>query len=57
MSIKELIHYITQALVDNSDEVSISVIEGNQTMVLALRVAKNDLGKVIGKRGSIWRTY
>jgi predicted RNA-binding protein YlqC (UPF0109 family) len=51
MVIKELIQTITQALVDNPKEVSVSEIEGNQTSVLELRVAKSDLGKVIGKRG------
>jgi predicted RNA-binding protein YlqC (UPF0109 family) len=48
---KELIKYIAQALVDNPDEVSVSEIEGNQTSVLELKVAKEDLGKVIGKQG------
>lgn len=48
---KELIRYIAQALVDNPDEVSVSEVEGNQTSVLELSVAKEDLGKVIGKQG------
>ncbi|GAB6095080.1 KH domain-containing protein [Desulfatiferula olefinivorans] len=48
---KELINYIAQALVDNPDEVEVSEIEGNQTSVLELKVAKEDLGKVIGKQG------
>ena len=51
MLIKELILYIAQAIVDNPDEVSVSVIEGAQTDVLELKVAKSDLGKVIGKKG------
>ena len=51
MSIKELIHYIAQAIVDNPDQVSVSEIEGQQTTVLELKVAKADLGKVIGKQG------
>lgn len=51
MSIKELILYIVQAIVDSPDEVSVSVIEGAQTEVLELTVAKSDLGKVIGKKG------
>jgi uncharacterized protein len=51
VSAKELIHYIAQAMVDNPGEISVSEIEGNQTMVLELKVAKNDLGKVIGKQG------
>jgi predicted RNA-binding protein YlqC (UPF0109 family) len=48
---KELINYIAKALVDNPDEVDVSEIEGNQTSVLELKVAKEDLGKVIGKQG------
>ncbi len=51
MHIKELIHYIAQAMVDNPDEVSVIVIEGSQTTVLELKVAKSDLGKIIGKHG------
>jgi len=48
---KDLIKYIAQALVDNPDDVSVSEVEGNQTSVLELKVAKEDLGKVIGKQG------
>lgn len=48
---KELIMYIAQALVDHPDQVSVSEVEGNQTSVLELKVAKEDLGKVIGKQG------
>ena len=50
-SVKELIHYIAQSMVDNPAEVSVSEIEGKQTTVLELKVAKTDLGKVIGKQG------
>ncbi len=48
---KELIRYIAQSLVDYPDDVVVDIIEGNQTTVLELRVAKGDLGKVIGKQG------
>jgi hypothetical protein len=48
---KDLIKYIAQALVDNPEEVSVAEVEGNQTSVLELKVAKEDLGKVIGKQG------
>jgi len=48
---KELIRYIAQALVDNPEQVAINEVEGNQTSVLELKVAKEDLGKVIGKQG------
>ena len=48
---KDLIAYIAQALVDNPDQVVVSEVQGNQTSVLELQVAKEDLGKVIGKQG------
>ena len=48
---KDLIKYIAQALVDHPEQVSVSEVEGNQTSVLELKVAKEDLGKVIGKQG------
>lgn len=48
---KELIYYIAKALVDNPEQVEVSEVEGNQTSVLELKVAKEDLGKVIGKQG------
>jgi predicted RNA-binding protein YlqC (UPF0109 family) len=51
MNMKELVEYIVRAIVDYPDEVSVSEIEGGQTTVLELQVAKDDLGKVIGKQG------
>ena len=48
---KELILYIAKSLVDHPEEVQVSEIEGEQTTVLELKVAKEDLGKVIGKQG------
>ncbi len=48
---KDLIKYIAQALVDHPEQVEVTEIEGNQTSVLELKVAKDDLGKVIGKQG------
>ena len=48
---KDLIDYIARALVDHPEEVSVKEVEGNQTSVLELKVAKEDLGKVIGKQG------
>ena len=48
---KELIKYISQALVDYPDKVEVTEIIGEQTSVIELRVAKEDLGKVIGKQG------
>lgn len=48
---KDLITYIAKALVDKPEEVEVTEIEGDQTSVLELKVAKEDLGKVIGKQG------
>lgn len=48
---KDLITYIAKSLVDKPDDVDVSEVEGNQTTVLELKVAKEDLGKVIGKQG------
>jgi predicted RNA-binding protein YlqC (UPF0109 family) len=48
---KELIGYIAKALVDKPEEVIVTEIEGEQTSVIELKVAKEDLGKVIGKQG------
>jgi predicted RNA-binding protein YlqC (UPF0109 family) len=48
---KDLIHRIAQAMVDHPDQVQVTEVEGNQTTVLELKVAKEDLGKIIGKQG------
>ena len=48
---RELIEYIAKALVDNPEQVQVSQVEGEVTSVIELRVAKSDLGKVIGKEG------
>jgi len=48
---KELIEYIAKLLVDNPEDVSVTELEGEQTSVIELKVAKEDLGKVIGKQG------
>jgi predicted RNA-binding protein YlqC (UPF0109 family) len=48
---KDLINYIVKALVDHPEQVTVTEIAGDQTSVLELRVAKTDMGKVIGKRG------
>ena len=49
--LKELITYIASSLVDQPDQVQVTEVEGEQTTVLELRVAKEDLGKVIGRQG------
>ena len=48
---KELIHYIVTALVDHPDEVQVKETEQDDTIIVELKVAKGDLGKVIGKQG------
>jgi predicted RNA-binding protein YlqC (UPF0109 family) len=49
--IDELVTRIVQSLVDRPQDVRVNAIEGNQTTVLELCVAKEDIGKVIGKQG------
>ena len=53
MSMKELIEYIARALVDNPDQTMVTEVDGSQTSVLELKVAKEDLGKIIGKQGRL----
>jgi len=53
---KELLELIAKALVDQPDDVEVTEIEGEQTTVLELRVAQEDLGKVIGKQGRTARS-
>ena len=53
---KELIKYIAQALVDYPEQVEVSEVQGEQTSVIELKVAKDDLGKVIGKQGRTARS-
>ncbi len=51
MNLKGLIEEIARTLVDNPDQVQVTEVLGEQTTVLELRVASDDLGKVIGKQG------
>lgn len=50
---KELLETIARALVDYPDEVSVNEAEGDNVLILELRVSKEDMGKVIGKQGRI----
>ena len=50
---KDLIACLAKALVDKPEEVVVTEIEGEQTTVIELKVAKEDLGKIIGKHGRI----
>ena len=48
---RELVEYMAKALVDDSDNVNVTEVEGERVTVIELRVAPGDLGKVIGKQG------
>ena len=48
---KELIEYIAKGLVDDPNAVKVTEIEGERTIVIELSVAKEDMGKIIGKQG------
>lgn len=48
---KDLVQYIAEALVDKPDEVNVNVVEGENSIILELKVAADDVGKVIGKGG------
>ena len=50
---KELLTYIAQHLVDDPDQVSVEAVMNGDTMTLQLRVAQEDIGKVIGRQGRI----
>jgi len=50
---KELLETIARALVDYPEEVSVNEVEGENAIILELRVAREDMGKVIGKQGRI----
>lgn len=50
---KELLENIARLLVDNPDEVTVNEVEGEKSLILELRVANDDMGKVIGKQGRI----
>jgi len=51
--VKDLVEYIAKALVDNTDSVTVNAIEGEKSIILELKVAQDDIGKVIGKNGRI----
>ena len=50
---KDLVEVIAKSLVDNPSEVHVNEIQGEQDLILELRVAPEDMGKVIGKQGRI----
>lgn len=50
---KELLEYIAKSLVDYPDEVAVDEVQKENAVILELRVAQEDMGKVIGKQGRI----
>lgn len=51
MALKSLVEYIAKSLVDHPDRVDVNEIGGEKTTILELRVAEDDLGKIIGRHG------
>jgi uncharacterized protein len=49
--VKEILEYVARAIVDEPDAVEVTEEEGERSVILRLRVASDDMGKVIGKRG------
>ena len=49
---KELVEIMAKALVDNPDQVKVTEIAGSDTLVIELNVANEDMGQIIGKKGS-----
>jgi len=50
-SVKDLVEYLAKVLVDHPDQVSVNVVQGEHTSIVELTVAKQDIGKIIGKQG------
>ncbi|NSW75300.1 MAG: KH domain-containing protein [Candidatus Atribacteria bacterium] len=50
---KELVEYMVKSLVDDPERVSVSELEGEQSVIYEVRVAPEDMGKIIGKQGRI----
>lgn len=53
MYTKEMVEYLAKALVDRPDEVNVTQVEGDKSIILELRVEPSDMGKVIGRRGRV----
>lgn len=50
---KELVEILARSLVDRPDEVNVNIVEQEKSVLIELRVAPDDMGKVIGKQGRI----
>jgi predicted RNA-binding protein YlqC (UPF0109 family) len=55
VAMKTLIEAMAKSLVDNPEEVAVAEVQGERTAIFELRVAKSDIGKVIGKQGDTAR--
>jgi uncharacterized protein len=53
MSAKELVEYVARSLVDEPDQVKVTEVEDDEGTVIELHVAEDDMGKVIGRNGSV----
>lgn len=49
----DLVEFIAKSLVENPDEVEVNEVEGSQSVIIELKVAQEDMGRVIGKQGRI----
>ncbi|MDH5657199.1 MAG: KH domain-containing protein [Spirochaetia bacterium] len=56
MSSVDLLEYVVENLVKDKDSVNISEIPGNEESILEIRVSEDDIGKIIGKNGSVARS-
>jgi hypothetical protein len=53
---KELVEFIAKSLVENSEQVEVSEVQGDTTTIIELKVAQEDMGKIIGKQGKTARS-
>ena len=52
-TMQELVEYLVKALVEHPEQVSVSAVTGERTVIFEVKVAREDIGKVIGKEGRI----
>jgi len=52
---RELVEFIAKSLVENPEQVAINEVEGDRTTIIELKVAQEDMGKIIGKQGKTAR--
>ena len=52
---RELVEFIAKSLVENPEQVGINEVEGDKTTIIELKVAQDDMGKIIGKQGKTAR--